>query len=143
MTTSSLAGNNTFKMAGLAITAFVVVFGLAYVVHIADRPVARHVPAEPYEWPVGCKPARASDDTGGPSYVRYYTTMDKIPTACMDPKYYIADPGKFGLKRQVSGIRNYYRIGPDAVNIDCFDDGNCVVDHIERDVFSQSGNPYE
>jgi len=141
------------KMVGMAAVALVLGLGLAYLFHIADRPVARHVPAEKYVWPEGCKPASASYDTDGPNYIRYYRGGDEIPKACMDPNYYIADPGKYGLVRskyrstgllrQYGWGREYYRIGPDAAEVFCVSDGRCFIDKVERDVFSESGNSGE
>jgi hypothetical protein len=143
MTETSTTDGMGPKMAAMTAVALFVGLGLAYVFHISDRPVAQHVPAEPYSWPSGCKPAGAAYDTGKPNLARYYRVMGEIPKSCMDPEYYIADPGNYGLKGLKGIGRNYYRVGPDAINIDCHSDGICVVVHIERDVFSESGHSGE
>jgi hypothetical protein len=153
MTESSATDGMIPKMAGMTAVALVLGVGVAYLFHIADRPVARHVPAEPYVWPVGCKPAAASYDTDSPNYVRYYRGADEIPKACMDPEYHIADPGKYGLIRsqyRSTGLirrygrgREYYRIGPDAVEIFCLSDGRCFIDHVENDVFQDTESSHK
>jgi hypothetical protein len=131
------------KIGMAAGVALVITVLMALLMYFTHRPLAQHVPAAPYVWPSGCEPARASHDTSSPNYVRYYGPEDEIPRACLNSEYYIADPGKFGLQRHYGVGRNYYRIGPDAVNIDCFSDGRCVVTNIERDVFVDSDNSNE
>jgi hypothetical protein len=114
----------------------VVMMPFAYLFY-TDRPVARHVPAEPYVWPAGCKFIEV--DSAG---TRHYG--HEFPQACMDPQYYIADPGKYRLPASIIGkVRNYYRVGPDAINVDCLSDRPCVVAHVEQDVFSDSGSSQE
>jgi hypothetical protein len=122
------------KMAMIVFT--IVMVPLAYLFY-TDRPVSRHVPAEPYVWSPGCKDFVDIDSAG----IRHYGRA--FPKACMDPEYFIADPGKYGLPASNIGkVRNYYRVGPDAINVDCIS-GSCVVASVEQDVFSDSDNSQE
>lgn len=133
MTENSPSPGNIAAIGFLAI----VFVAFVYLLIREAAPVARRVPAEPYEWSPECKQAVTLDSAGN----RRYSHV--IPQACMDPRYRISDPRKYNLKYRGKGAFNYYRFGPDAVNVFCFNDGRCVVDDIERDVFSESGNRHE
>jgi len=136
MTESSASDGFLPKMATMIVVAGAITVPMAYLSHVTDRPLAQHVPAEPYAWPLGCKEIVATDSVGH----RFY--RHEIPKACMDQEYYIADPAKYGLMGS-RGIRNYYRVGPDAINIYCPNESRCVAYHIDYDVFSESGNSHE
>jgi hypothetical protein len=129
------------KIAGLTVLIVVAAFILRPYI---SRPfVNAHIPSEPYVWPRGCKPARFSDSTPELGPHRYYSVEDDIPSACMDPRYYFPDAGRYNFPQQ-RGVqnwgRNYYRVGPDAINFNCFSDGKCVASDIVKDVFVEPGH---
>ena len=131
------AADSRERIVNLACTIFIVFvigFAFTYGFLLAITPVARHVPSEPYVWPGDCQKFVATDSDG----TRHYAFLN-VPRSCMDPRYHIADPWHYGLRYHRGGnLYNYYRIGPDAVNIDCLNDGRCMVNTIERDVFTEA-----
>jgi hypothetical protein len=132
MIKSPASSGDVLKIAGMAITISIIAY--AFRGYIPRQTVLRDVPSAPYIWPPGCKLEGASADnrTSGNGYFR---VEDEIPRACLIPNYYITDPGKYGLPRHYGVGRNYYRVGTDAINVDCLSDDKCVATNIERDVF--------
>lgn len=126
------------KIAALTLSIVVVAFLLRPYI---SRPfVNPHIPSEPYVWPSGCKPTTTtSDESRGSDSHRYYGVESNIPRACMDPRYYFSDAAKYNFPKQMGVGRNYYRVGPDAINFDCFSDGRCVASNVVKDVFVEAG----
>jgi hypothetical protein len=121
--------NEIVKIALIAILVIIPAFVFrSYYAHPFVNP---HLPSPPYVWPEGCKPNDVR---------HYYNSIGKIPKSCMVNRYYFTESDKYNFPKSKGIGRNYFRVGADAINFNCFDEDNlCYVSDLIPDVFIENG----
>ena len=122
------------------ITALVLTVAFAFRFQMARPLTNPHLKVAPYIWPSGCRTNKLNRRTGETILLdrnsdRVYGVEDYISRKCADKRYYFPEASKYNFPSSYGVGRNYFRVQNDALNINCFSDGHCVVSNVVRNVF--------
>ena len=87
-----------------------------------------------YQWPAGCN-TNVYYGTFEDGEIQFHG-RDLIARSCADPQYYLGNGSEYGWVRPSRGRASYYRVGNEAVDIQCRDDGQCEVRSSYRNIFN-------
>ena len=87
-----------------------------------------------YQWPAGCD---QNDYHGSYEDGKLQSHgRNLIARSCADPKYHLGNGSEYGWVRPSRGRASYYRVGNDAIDVQCRDDDQCEVRSIYRNIFT-------